>query len=98
MPMAPVPAVMLTPVAYFPKGYFLENLAVRSNGSVLVSSLLTKELWCVPGPEPSLDAPPVLVHTFEDLVFSIVEVEPEVFIICLSDATPRTSLTSRAST
>ena len=86
MPMAPVPAVTLTPVGYFPKGYFLENLAVRSDGSVLVSSLLTKELWCVLGPDPSSDVPPVLVHTFEDLVFSIVEVEPEIFIISLSDA------------
>lgn len=49
MPIAPIPEVTLTPVAYFPQGYFLENLAVRSDGSVLISSLLHKELWCVPG-------------------------------------------------
>ncbi len=54
MPIAPIPAVALTPVAYFPKGYFLENLAVRGDGSVLVSSLLHKEIWCVPGPKPGI--------------------------------------------
>jgi len=83
--MTPLPTVKLTPVAHFPKGYFLENLAVRSDGSVLISSLLNKELWCVPGPEPSLDVAPVVVHTFENIVMGIVEVEPEVFIISLCD-------------
>ena len=86
MPTTPVPSVALTPVGYFPEGYFLENLAVRADGSVLVSSLLTKELWCVPGPEPGLEVAPVLAHTFEHNVWSIVEVEPEIFIISLSDA------------
>lgn len=85
MPLAPIPAVAVTPVAYFPKGSFLENLAVRSDGSVLVSSLLHKELWCVPGPEPSLDAQPTVVHTFANIVMGIVEVEPEIFIVSLSD-------------
>lgn len=85
MPIAPIPTVTLTPVAYFPKGYFLENLAVRKDGSVLVSSLLHKELWCVPGPEPRLDVKPVLVHAFDTIVVSMVEVEPEIFIVSLSD-------------
>jgi len=85
MPITPIPAVALTPVAYFPKGSFLENLAVRSDGSVLVSSLLHKELWCVPGPEPSLDVEPVVVQTFDNIVMGIVEVEPEIFIVSLSD-------------
>jgi hypothetical protein len=86
MPIAPVPAVTLTPVAYFPAKYFLENLAVRGDGSVLITAVLQKELWCVPGPEPLAAVRPVLVHTFEHLVSGIVEVEPEVFIISLSDA------------
>ena len=83
--MTPLPGVSLTPAAYFPEGYFLENLAVRADGSVLVSSLLHRELWCVPGPNPSPDVPPVLVHTFENIVMGIVEVEPEIFIVSLSD-------------
>jgi hypothetical protein len=85
MPIAPIPEVTLTPVAYFPQGYFLENLAVRSDGSVLISSLLHKELWCVPGSEPSLDAKPVLVHKFDNIVMGIVEAEPNIFIVSLSD-------------
>lgn len=85
MPIASIPAVALTPVAYFPKGYFLENLAVCSDGSALVSSLRHKELWCVPGPEPSLDAQPVIVHTSENIVMGVVEVEPDIFIVSLSD-------------
>jgi hypothetical protein len=40
--MPPVPAVTLTPVAYFPERYFLENLAIRSHGSVLVTVLSSK--------------------------------------------------------
>jgi hypothetical protein len=85
MPMTPVPAVTLTPVAYFPENYFLENLAVRADGSVLVTTVQQKELWCVPGPEPRAEVPPVLVHTFEHLILGIAEAEPDVFIVSLSD-------------
>lgn len=86
MPITPVPAVTLTPVAYFPEKYFLENLAVRGDGSVLITAVLQKELWCVPGPEPRASVSPVLGHTFEHLVTGIVEAEPDVFIVSLSDA------------
>jgi hypothetical protein len=86
MPMTPVPAVALTAVGYFPEKYFLENLAVRSDGSVLITAVLQKELWLVPGPEPSAVVSPVLVHTFENMVSGIVEAEPDVFIVTLSDA------------
>ena len=51
MPITAVPSVALTPVAYFPEGYFLENLAVRADGSVLVTTVTHQELWYVPGPE-----------------------------------------------
>ncbi len=85
MSITPVPEVTVTPVATFPTGHFLENLAVRSDGSVLISSLLHRELWLVPGPTPALDAPPILVHTFEHLVMGILEVEPEIFVVNLSD-------------
>ena len=85
MPMVPVPAVTLTPVAYFPEKYFLENLAVRADGSVLITAVLQKELWCVPGPEPRAETAPVLVHTFDHLVMGIAEAEPDVFVVCLTD-------------
>ena len=45
MTMAPIPAVPLTPVAYFPENYFLESPVVRADGSVLVTTVLQKELW-----------------------------------------------------
>jgi hypothetical protein len=85
MPMAPVPAVTLTPVAYFPENYFLENLVVRADGSVLVTTVLQKELWYVPGAEPRAEVPPVLVHTFEHPILGIVEAEPDVIIVSVSD-------------
>jgi hypothetical protein len=77
MSMTPVPAVTLTPIAYFPEKYFLENLAVRADGSVLITAVLQKELWCVPSPEPRAEVRPVLVHTFEHMISGIVEVFPE---------------------
>ena len=85
MPMTPVPAVTLTPVAHFPEKYFLENLAVRADGSVLITAVLQKELWCVPVPEAAAEVSPVLVHTFDHLVMGVVETEPDVFIVCVTD-------------
>src|SRR5262249_2582421 len=78
MPLTPVPAVTLTPVGYFPEKYFLENLAVRADGSVLITAVPQKELWCVPGPEPRPHVPPVPVHTFDHAAGGIVETEPDV--------------------
>lgn len=83
--VTPLPTVTLTPVAYFPEGYFPENLAVRSDGSVLITAVLQKELWCVPGPEPRAEISPVLVHTFDHPVTGIAEIEPDVFIVCLTE-------------
>jgi hypothetical protein len=85
MPITPVPAVALTPIAHFPDKYFLENLAVRADGSVLITAVLQKELWCVPNPELGTQVPPVLVHTFEHPVTGIVEVDPDVFIVSMTE-------------
>src|SRR5215471_17435203 len=38
----------LTTVAEFPVGFFLENVAVRTDGSLLVTELSKKGLWYVP--------------------------------------------------
>jgi hypothetical protein len=85
MPIAPLPKVTLTPVAYFPEQYFLENLAVRADGSVLITTVLQRELWLVPGPEPTAEVSPVLVHTFDYPVMGIVETGPDVFVVCVTD-------------
>lgn len=85
MPMTPVPDVTLTPVAYFPEKYFLENLAVRSDDSVLITAVLQKELWIVPDAQSGSMMEPVLVHAFDHPVTGIVEVAPDVFIVSLTE-------------
>ena len=71
MTMAPIPAVALTPVACFPENYFLENLVVRADGSVLVTTVLQKELWHVPSAKPGTVVSPVLLHTFKHPILGI---------------------------
>ncbi|OBH93611.1 hypothetical protein [Mycobacterium scrofulaceum] len=85
MAMPPLPAVTLAPVAWFPQWQFPENLAVRSDGSVLITDVLHKQLWWV---EPAADATivePALVHTFDHPVTGIAEVAPDVFIVNLTE-------------
>lgn len=76
----------LTTVAVFPQYYFLENLAVRGDGSILVTAALQKELWCLPSADAADPAGPVLLHTFDQLAAGIVETEPDVFYISTSDS------------
>jgi hypothetical protein len=85
MPMTPVPAATVTPVAHFPEKYFLENLAIRADGSVLITAVLQRELWIVPDPRSAPLASPVLVHRFDHPVTGITEVERDVFIISLTE-------------
>ena len=75
----------LTVIAEFPEHYFLENLAVRSNGSILINAMNKKELWCVPAPGDDLPVEPVLVHTFEMMTMFLVETDPDVFFIGTAD-------------
>jgi hypothetical protein len=83
--LAPLPTASLTPVAHFPEKYFLENLAVRTDGSVLVTAVLQKELWYVPAPRGDGQVEPMLLHTFEHLVTGVAEVEPDVFILSVGE-------------
>ena len=86
MPLAPLPAVELTAVAFFPPKYFLENLAVRADGSILITAVLQNELWWVPAAPSGEMVEPVLVHTFEHPVGGVVEVAPDVFVVNVSEA------------
>ncbi|HUE34958.1 MAG TPA: hypothetical protein VMQ38_19245 [Mycobacterium sp.] len=86
MAIAPLPTVTLNPVAFFPKKYFLENLAVRADESILITAVLQKELWWVPRAQPGAVVEPVLVHTFAHPVTGIAEVAPDVFLISLTEA------------
>lgn len=67
--------------ARFPKGYFLENLVVRSDGSILVTAVNKGELWYVPAPYGELPAVPILVDTLDGLPMGIVEAEHNVFYV-----------------
>ncbi len=85
MALSPLPAVTLTPVAFFPQWYFPENLAVRADGSVLITDVVHKELWWVPPAGPAEVVEPVLVHRFEHPVTGIAEVASDVFVVCLTE-------------
>jgi hypothetical protein len=71
----------ITTVASFPQHFFLENLAVRADGSILVTVLNRKQLWHVPAPDSDQRVTPVLVHTFHDFAMGIVETEPDIFYV-----------------
>jgi sugar lactone lactonase YvrE len=71
----------LTTVATFPEHFFLENLAERSDGSILITALNHKQLWHVPAPDGDQAVIPDLVHTFDNFATGIVEVEPDVFYV-----------------
>ena len=81
----PVPQVRLSIVAAFPKNYFLENLAIRADNSVLVTALNHKELWYVPSSPNGIEVAPQLLFTFPHLAMGIVEVMPDVFYITTSE-------------
>jgi hypothetical protein len=75
----------LSTVATFPKGTFLENLAVRSDNSLLVSSLKARQIWCIPPPERAGQVEPKLLYEFDQSPMSFTEPEPDVFYLCTSD-------------
>jgi hypothetical protein len=75
----------LSIIAVFPKGYFLENLAVRSDNSLLVTSIKTHELWYVPPAKLGEQVEPALLYTFDTSPMSMVEPEPDVFYLCTTD-------------
>jgi len=75
----------LSIVAVFPKGYFLENLAVRTDNSLLVTSIKTRELWYVPPAKLGERTEPALLYVFDMSPMSMVEPKPDVFYICTTD-------------
>lgn len=69
-------------VASFPPNYFLENFAIRSDGSLLVSVLSHKQLWYVP-PYSGTRVEPSPLYTFDVMPMGIVEPEPDVFYVAV---------------
>jgi hypothetical protein len=83
--MTSIEKAKLSTVAEFPQGTFLENLAVRSDNSLLVTSLKGRQLWLVPSTKAGQQASPELLSTFDKSPMSMVEPEPDVFYLCTTD-------------
>ena len=79
--MATAALANITTIASFPEHFFLENLAVRADGSILVTVLNRKQLWYVPAPDGDQPVTPTLVHTFDHFAMGIVETEPDIFYV-----------------
>ena len=79
--MATAALADISPIASFPPHFFLENLAVRADGSILVTVLNRKQLWYVPAPDGGPPVTPVLVHTFDHFAMGIVETQPDIFYV-----------------
>jgi hypothetical protein len=75
----------LAAVAVFPRYYWLDDLAVRRDGSILVTAALQRELWYIPPADMPGRAEPILVHTFDQLASGLVETQPDVFLLSTSD-------------
>ncbi|WP_420608351.1 hypothetical protein [Novosphingopyxis sp.] len=79
------PQAKLTIVAEFPEHFFLENLAIRSDGSMLVTVANRKELWFVPATREALAVEPLHLFTFEYNACFVVEWQAERFVIGVAD-------------
>ena len=80
-----MPLTKLTTIASFPDHYFLENMAIRRDSSILVTVMNHQELWYVPPQGANVPVDPLLIHTFAQPTMGIVEVEPDIFYIATSD-------------
>ncbi len=75
----------LETVALFPVKSFLENLLVRGDNSVLVTSMNARTLFYVPPSGADGPVEPVLLHRFDQLTTGLVEVEPDIILLSTSD-------------
>ena len=82
------PKAHLTTVAEFPKNYFLENLAVRSDNSILITAMNHGELWYVSAADgDECRSHPCCCTSLTCLTMGIAEAE----LRCLPHAWPVTS-------
>ena len=83
--MPSIPQARLTVAAEFPEHFFLENLAVRADGSMLITVANRKELWFVPTPGGTQPVKPSLLFTFEFNLGFVVEWKPDRFLVAVAD-------------
>ncbi|HZC81184.1 MAG TPA: hypothetical protein VE222_05605, partial [Nitrospiraceae bacterium] len=65
--------------------YFLENVAIRGDNSILVTVANHQELWYIPPSSANVPVDPLFLCTFAQSAMGIVEVEPNIFYICTSN-------------
>ena len=80
------PQARLVTIAEFPTQYFLENLVVRQDNSVLIHVANRKELWYVPPSDGEQTVKPVHLHSYKENAGGIVELEPDVFALFTGNA------------
>ncbi|MCJ1251881.1 hypothetical protein MMC30_009119 [Trapelia coarctata] len=73
------PTLPITTLTTFPPNTFLENLAIRHDNSILITTLNTNSLYLV-----SPSSPTLLLHIFPHSAMGIVELSPDIFIISTS--------------
>jgi hypothetical protein len=83
-PLTLEPALPTKLVHQFPLPTWIENLAVRQNGQILVTILTSPELYLI---DPSNPSQAILVHKFPDVssVTGIIEVEPDIFYVAVGN-------------
>ena len=64
----------------FPENTYVENLAVRANGQILLDLFTSPQLWLV---DPQVPGEALLIHEFPDAlgITGIAEYEPDVFAV-----------------
>ncbi|KAL1793732.1 hypothetical protein ACET3X_008714 [Alternaria dauci] len=72
-------------LAQYAVGTWIENLAVRANGKILLTMITPPEIWEVDPSQPPASNATTLVHSFTgttaDHTSGISEVEPDVFMV-----------------
>ena len=72
-------------VYQFPNGTWLENIAVRTNGQLLLSFLTAPDLYQI---DPSTSEAPVLIHRFPGTgTLGIAEIDQDVFAVAAGNVT-----------
>ncbi|KAJ5159123.1 uncharacterized protein N7500_008774 [Penicillium coprophilum] len=79
---------ILREIYRFPNGTWLENIAVRPNGNLLVAVLSTAELWEIDPSTPSGPSSARLVHHFDGAedADGITELSPDLYAVIASNS------------
>lgn len=98
LPHPPAPSTGPTRTIYqFPNETWVENIAVRSSGQLLVTLITTPDIYQVDPFSPSPSA--TLVHSFPDSIsiLGIAEIQPDVFAVVVGNWSTTTFSTTNGS-